>query len=135
MNEKNKSASPSAVQVENRGKSVGSGEKLSVIMRREKGERTVDMCRNVTLAHGTVRKFRVNADRITESAQPGTEVFVKQGYRSRVRTKTVDVGLLLFIVLEILSILSRNALYCIQMYIYFIHSTCILYRSVCPLME
>jgi hypothetical protein len=45
-------------------------------MRREKGERTVDICRNVTLAHGTVHKFRGNVGRITESAQPGTEVFV-----------------------------------------------------------
>jgi hypothetical protein len=76
MSEKHKSASPSAIQVENRGKPVGTEERLSVIMRREKGERMVDICRNVTLAHGTVHKIRDNADRIKESARPGTEVFV-----------------------------------------------------------
>jgi hypothetical protein len=62
--------------VENRGKTVGNEEKLSVIMRREKGERMVDIYRNVTLADGTVHKIRDNADRIKESGQPGTEVFV-----------------------------------------------------------
>jgi hypothetical protein len=76
MNEKSKSASPSAVQVENWGKSVGNEEKLSVIILREEGERMFDICRNVTLAHGTVHKIRDNADRYKESAQPGTEVFV-----------------------------------------------------------
>jgi hypothetical protein len=76
MNEKSKSASPSAIQVENRGKTVGNEEKLSVIMRHEKGERMVDICRNVTLAHGAVHKIRDNADRYKESAQPGSEVFV-----------------------------------------------------------
>jgi hypothetical protein len=51
MSEKSKSASPSAVQVKNRGKTIGNEEKLSVIMRREKGERMVYICRNVTLAY------------------------------------------------------------------------------------
>jgi hypothetical protein len=69
MSEKRKSASPNAIQVKERGKTIGTEEKLSVIMQHEKGERTVDICRNVTLAHGTVRKFRDNADRITESSQ------------------------------------------------------------------
>jgi hypothetical protein len=54
MSEKSKSAAPSAIQVENRGKTVGNEEKLSVIMRCEKGERMVDICRNVTLAYGII---------------------------------------------------------------------------------
>jgi hypothetical protein len=45
-------------------------------MRREKGERIIDVCRNVTLAHGIVHKIRDNADRYKGSAEPGTEVFV-----------------------------------------------------------
>jgi hypothetical protein len=45
-------------------------------MRREKGERIVDICRNDTRAHGTVHKIRDNADGIKGSAQSGTKVFV-----------------------------------------------------------
>jgi hypothetical protein len=76
MSEKRKSASPSAIQVKERGKTIGTEERLSVILQREKGERTVDICRNVTVARGTVHKFRDNVDRIPESSQSGTEVFV-----------------------------------------------------------
>jgi hypothetical protein len=76
MSEKHKSASPSAIQVKNRRKTLGSEEKLRVIMRREKGERIIDICHNVTLADGIVRKIRDNAHRTKESAQSGTKVFV-----------------------------------------------------------
>jgi hypothetical protein len=40
-------------------------------MRCEKGEQIVDICSNVTLAHGIVHKICGNADRIKESAQSG----------------------------------------------------------------
>jgi hypothetical protein len=76
MSEKRKSALPSAIQVKNGRKTNGSEETLHVISRREKGERIVDICSNVTFAHGIVHKIRDNADRIKESAQPGTKVFV-----------------------------------------------------------
>jgi ACT domain-containing protein len=38
-------------------------------MRREKGERIVDIRRNVRLAHGTLYKIRDNVDRINESVE------------------------------------------------------------------
>jgi hypothetical protein len=64
MSEKRKSASLSASQGKNRRKTISVIEKLHVIMRREKGERIVDVCHNVTLAHGIVHKICDNADRI-----------------------------------------------------------------------
>jgi hypothetical protein len=57
-------------------KAIGIEEKLSLIMRREKGERIVDIYPNVTVAHGIIHKIRDNADRIKESAQSGIKVFV-----------------------------------------------------------
>jgi hypothetical protein len=45
-------------------------------MRSEKGERIVYIFRNVRFAHGIVHKIRDNADRIKESAKPGTKEFV-----------------------------------------------------------
>jgi hypothetical protein len=76
MSEKRKSASPSAIKVKNWLKTISIEEKLRVIMRRAKGERIVDICRNVRLAHGIVHKIRDNVDRIKESAKPGTKIFV-----------------------------------------------------------
>jgi hypothetical protein len=61
--------------VKNRRKTLGIEEKLRVIMRRAKGERIVDICRNVRLADGIVHKIRDNVDRIKESAKSGTKVF------------------------------------------------------------
>jgi hypothetical protein len=49
---------------------------ISVIMQREKGERSVDICHNVRLTHSIIHKIRDNADRIKESAKSGTKVFV-----------------------------------------------------------
>jgi hypothetical protein len=62
--------------VKNRGKAIGTEKKLRVIMRSEKVEGLVDICRNATLADVIVHTIRDNADRIKESAQRGTEVFV-----------------------------------------------------------
>jgi hypothetical protein len=76
MCEKCNSASANAVHLKNRPKTIGTEETLHVISRREKGERIADICRNVRLAHGSVHTIRDNADRIKESAKPGTKVFV-----------------------------------------------------------
>jgi hypothetical protein len=66
MREKGKYASPSAVQVKNRHTTIGTDEKLHEIRRREKRERIIDICRNVRLAHSSVRTVCDNADRIKE---------------------------------------------------------------------
>jgi hypothetical protein len=76
MSEKGKSASPSATEVKNRRKAIGFEEKLRVMMRREQGERIVDICGNVRLPYSTVHTIRNNADRIKESAKSETELFV-----------------------------------------------------------
>jgi hypothetical protein len=62
MSQKRKSASPSAVQVKNRCKTIGIEEKLRVIMRREKGEQIFYICRNVRLAHSSLHAIRDTAD-------------------------------------------------------------------------
>jgi hypothetical protein len=54
----------SAIEVKNRRKTIGIEEILRVIMRREKGERTVDIRRNIRLAYGIAHKMRDNVDRI-----------------------------------------------------------------------
>jgi hypothetical protein len=76
MSEKRKSASPSAIQVKNRRKTIGIEEKLYVIIRREKGERIVYICRNIRLAHSSVYAIRDDADWIKESDKSETKVFV-----------------------------------------------------------
>ena len=47
MSEKHKSASPCAIQVKNRRKTIGTEENLDVLSRFTKGERFVDICHNV----------------------------------------------------------------------------------------
>ena len=74
--------SPSAMQLKNRRKTVGTEEKLDVINRLEKGERIFYICRNVRRSRVSVRTIRGNANRITESAKSGTKVFVYQDYHS-----------------------------------------------------
>jgi hypothetical protein len=69
MSEKRKSASSSAIQVKNWQKVIGSEEKLDIISRLEKGERIVDIQRNVRLAHSSIPTICDNGDRITESAK------------------------------------------------------------------
>jgi len=54
MSEKPKSTSPSAVQVKNQRKTVGTEEKLDAIRWPEKGEWVVDMCHNVWFADVSV---------------------------------------------------------------------------------
>ena len=70
MNEKRKSASPGAIQVKNRRKTIGIKEKLDVISRLEKGEQAVDIRRNVRCAYTGMRRittFRSTTDRIYDS--------------------------------------------------------------------
>jgi hypothetical protein len=57
QHEKRKSASPSAIQVKNREKTIIIEKILSVIMQHEKGERIVDIHHNVTHG-GFVHKIR-----------------------------------------------------------------------------
>jgi hypothetical protein len=75
MSEKCKSASPTAIQVKSRWKTIGIEEKVHVINRSEKGEWIVGICCNVRLAHSSVHTIRDNIDRIKESAKSGTKMF------------------------------------------------------------
>lgn len=75
MSEKRESTSFSAIQVKNRGKTIGIEETLDVISRFEKGERIVDTC-HVKFARTSVRKIHENADGIKENAKSGNKVFV-----------------------------------------------------------
>jgi hypothetical protein len=68
MSEKRKSTSLSAIQVKERRKSDSIEEKLDVICRLQKGERIVDVCRNVRLAHSNKHTVGDNGYRITECA-------------------------------------------------------------------
>jgi hypothetical protein len=100
ISEKCKSASP-------RRQTVGIEEKLHVISRFEKGERIVDICRNVRLARSSVHTIRDNADRIKACAKSGTKVFffcvarLPQSYPNESYQKTMDVSLYICIALEI----------------------------------
>jgi hypothetical protein len=101
MSDRRKAVSPSAVQVKNWRKTIGNEEKLDVISHLEKGERIVDICRNVRLACSSVHTIRDNADRIKESAKSGTKVFLcvarlPQYYLNEPYQKTKDVSLLHF---------------------------------------
>jgi hypothetical protein len=79
MSDKHEPASPSAIQVKNRQKTVGVGEKLHVRSQHGKGERIVDICHKVRLAYNSIHTIRDNADRIKGSANSGTKVFVYVG--------------------------------------------------------
>jgi len=76
MGEKRKSASPSAMRVKNQLKTINIEEKLDIISLLERGEPVFDICHNVLYTHISTRTVCDNADRITESAKSGTEVFV-----------------------------------------------------------
>jgi hypothetical protein len=65
---KNKSTSPTAIRVKNQGHPISTEEKLDILSRLEKGERTVDKCRNIILAHSSLHIIRDCADRMKESA-------------------------------------------------------------------
>jgi hypothetical protein len=116
MSEKRKSTPPSAVQVKNRRKTIGIEEKLDVISWLEKGERIVDICRNVRLAHSSVRTIRDNADRIKDSVKSGTEVFVcvarlSQSYLNEPYQKTMHVSFYIFIASEINNYIVYKCMY------------------------
>jgi hypothetical protein len=101
MNEKCKSASPSAIQVKNQRKTIGIEEKLHVISRHEKGKQIVDINHNVRPTHSSVLSIHDNADRIKESAKSGTKVFVciarlPRSYLNEPYQKTMDVSVLHF---------------------------------------
>jgi len=51
-------------------------EKVDIKSQLEKGDQIVDVCHNVKLADGSICTICDNADRITESAKSGTEMFV-----------------------------------------------------------
>jgi hypothetical protein len=96
MRKQRKSASPSAIQVKNRRKTVSIGDKFHVINRPEKDERIVDKCRDVRPDHSSVHTNRNSADMIIESAKSGTKVFdciARQPHfcRSEPYQKTMDV--------------------------------------------
>jgi hypothetical protein len=87
--------------VKNRRKTIGTEEKLHVISWLDKGERIVDICRNVRIAHSSVNTIHDNADRIKEIAKSGTKIFVcvarlPQSYPNKPYQKTMDVSLLHF---------------------------------------
>jgi len=64
MTEECKSKSPGTIQMKNWQKTFGTEEKLDTIHQLEKGELTVDICQNVTLAHYSAHKVHDNANRI-----------------------------------------------------------------------
>ena len=76
MNEKHTPTSPSRTQVKNRAKTIYIEEKLDVISHHEKGEQIFYTHGNVIFTHTSIHTIRDNTDRITESAQSRTKVFV-----------------------------------------------------------
>ena len=76
MSENRKSTSFSAIEENNRRKKISTEDRLDVICQHKKGEKIVDICRNVKLARNNVRTIRDNAHIIRESAQSVTKVFV-----------------------------------------------------------
>ena len=66
--------------MKNRWKTISTEEELDAVSRHEKGEQIGDIRHNVRSAHGSTHTICNNADKITESANPRTKVFVKQHY-------------------------------------------------------
>jgi len=85
VSEKHKSPSPSAVPVKNRWKTTSIEEKLDVVSRLEKGDRIVDMRRNVRFTHNSLHTVCDNADRIIEGAKLALKLFVQQVYHSPIK--------------------------------------------------
>jgi hypothetical protein len=65
-------------------------------MQCEKGEQIVDICCNITLAHGIIHKIRGNADRIKEGAQSGTKGLCSKTTTVLSIPKAVNVSLIQF---------------------------------------
>jgi hypothetical protein len=95
MSEKLKSASPSAMQVKNRGKTIGIEEKLSVIMRREKGERIVDICHMSHSLMLSYIKFVIMLTELKEVLSQELKCLCSKATTVLSVPKTVDVSLLL----------------------------------------
>jgi hypothetical protein len=85
MSGKLKGTSPNEIQVKRR-KTISIEDKLDIINRLENGERIADICRNVRLAHSSVRTIRDNADKIKASAKSGTNGCAKRTSYSRSST-------------------------------------------------
>jgi hypothetical protein len=105
MSEKRKSTSPGAIQV-NWRKTICTEEKLDIISRLEKGERIVDICRNVRLTHSSLHTIHDKAYRIKESPKSGIKVFVcvarlPQSYQNELYQKPWMYAPYIFIALEI----------------------------------
>jgi hypothetical protein len=73
MSEKHKCASPSAIQVKCRRKTIGIEEKLGVISDVKKANKLFIYTAMFCLAHGIVLKIRDNVDRIKEGAKSRTK--------------------------------------------------------------
>jgi hypothetical protein len=83
--------------VKNRRKAINIEDKLDIKSRLGKGDKIVDICRVVRFAHSSSRIIPDNADRIKQTANSGTEVFVSEGCQSDRKgtvPKTKDVILL-----------------------------------------
>ena len=76
MIEKQKSTSPSTMEMKSQQKTIGTEEKSNAISHLEKREWIVNICHNVRLAHRHTCTTCDNADTIKESAKLGTTVFV-----------------------------------------------------------
>jgi len=128
MSGKCKSSSPSTIPVKNRRKTINTEEKREVISRFEKGERIVDICHNVRIAHNSARDILMLIELKEVLSQKLKCLYSKTTTVLSEWTvpKTVDVPYI-FIALE------KSRKYFIEMYIYSIYSRCILHRSVCPL--
>jgi hypothetical protein len=64
------------MQVKNCWDTISTEENLDIISQLEKGEQIVDICHNVRFASFSIHAIHDNADRITESAEAWTQVFV-----------------------------------------------------------
>ena len=62
--------------MKNQQKAIATDKKLDVISWREKGEWIVDMCCNDRLTYNSTLTIRDSGDKIKESAQSGSKVFV-----------------------------------------------------------
>jgi transcriptional regulator len=68
--------------MKNHWQTISTEEKLDVISQSEKGERIVDICRNVRFTHISMCTVHDNAGRNTERANSETKLLVWQDYHS-----------------------------------------------------
>jgi hypothetical protein len=106
MSDRHKTASPSAMQLKNRWKTINIEEKLDSVSRLERGEWIFDVCQNVRCAYISVHTIRDNADWITGSTKSGTKALVcvatlPQSHQNQQYQKPWMWVFHIFIVLEI----------------------------------